>query len=586
MKHREIIGRVGGVAAHQLAESRENAAAMPHMLNNDLRSVALQRDQLSFYLKQPGLLWIFFLTCAVPLAFAIYTQHAWEDYYITFRASRNLAMGHGLVFNAGDRLQTFTSPIGTLLPALASFLTGNGSEAAALWLYRALCIPAFGLAAVLLFATTFQLRYPTFSSVALVGWLVTDAKSVDFVINGMETSFLLLGFAYAFWAMFGARARPWLHLGAAWGLLMWTRPDSFIYIGLFAGAVLLFNQPDMTGRDRGAWLQLFLRAAPVAAVLYLPWFLFAWSYYGSPVPHTILAKSAAARPKTLAGFLQFFRQVSHALFMPTYFGLGGWPVPVRRAVQIAGIACAVAWVMPGLRTETKAASFTLLGSLFYLSYFPPFPFPWYLCLPALLGFLTLSGSLAQALSVAQKTVFPTARGFLRFSLVVVWLMTMLVSTWLTVQSAKQLKLQQAIIETGNRREIGLWLREHAALGDAVLLEPLGYIGYFSGLKTYDLMGLSSREVVKLTGLGLGGIGALSAELHPEWLVLRPYEIVAISETHPHLLDEQYIRVRDFDVLDRVARLPIHGRGYLEFDSVFIIFHRQLAALKPAQRDGR
>jgi hypothetical protein len=138
--------------------------------------------------------------------------------------------------------------------------------------------------------------------------------------------------------------------------------------------------------------------------------------------------------------------------------------------------------MPGLRTETKAASFTLLGSLFYLSYFPPFPFPWYLCLPALLGFLTLSGLLAQALSVAQKTVFPAARKLLRFSLVVVWLMTMLVSTWLTVQSAKQLKLQQAIIET-NRREIGLWLREHAVLGDAVLLEPLGYIGYFSGLKT-------------------------------------------------------------------------------------------------------
>jgi hypothetical protein len=535
---------------------------------------------------QLGLFWIFVLACAVPLAFAIYTQHAWEDYYITFRASRNLATGHGLVFNPGDRLQTFTSPIGALLPALASFLTGNGSEAAALWLYRALCIPAFGLAAALLFATTLRLRYPSLASVALVGWLVTDAKSVDFVINGMETPFLLLGFAYAFWAMFGARTRPWLHLGAAWGLLMWTRPDSFIYIGLFAGAVLLFNRPDMTGRDRGAWLQLFLRAAPVAAVLYLPWFLFAWSYYGSPVPHTILAKSTVPGSKGLAGFSQFFRHpldlarspVSHALFMPSYFASGGWPVPVRWAVQIAAIASAVAWVMPGLRTETKAASFTLLGSLLYLSYFPPFPFPWYLCLPALLGFLSLSGALAQALSFAQKTAFPSARGLLGFSLVVVWLMTMLVSTWLTVQSARQLKLQQAIIETGNRREIGVWLREHAALGDAVLLEPLGYIGYFSGLKTYDFEGLSSREVVKLRGLGLGRMGALSAELHPEWLVLRPDEIVDISETHPHLLDEQYIRVRDFDVRDRVARLPIYGRGCFEFDTVFTIFHRQPAAL--------
>ena len=109
---REFIGRVGGVAAHRLAESRENAAAIPRMLNNDLRSVALQRDQRSFYLKRPGLLWIFFLACA----------DAWEDYYITFRASRNLATGHGLVFNVGDRLQTFTSPIGALLLALSSLL--------------------------------------------------------------------------------------------------------------------------------------------------------------------------------------------------------------------------------------------------------------------------------------------------------------------------------------------------------------------------------------------------------------------------------------------------------------------------------
>ena len=163
----------------------------------------LQRYQHYFFLKQPRLLLIFALACALPLVFAIYTQHAWEDYYITFRASRNLATGHGLVFNAGDRLQTFTSPIGTLLPALASFLTGNGSDVAPLWLYRTLCIPAFGLAATLLFATTTRLRYPIFASVALIsrstGWRQRSCCSV---------------FAYAFWAMFGARTRPWLHLGA------------------------------------------------------------------------------------------------------------------------------------------------------------------------------------------------------------------------------------------------------------------------------------------------------------------------------------------------------------------------------------
>jgi hypothetical protein len=253
---------------------------------------------------------------------------------------------------------------------------------------------------------------------------------------------------------------------------------------------------------------------------------------------------------------------------------GGWPAGIQLAAKIAAMACAAAWIVPGLRTETKAASFTLLGSQFYLSYI--WIFPWYVCLPALLGFITLSGLLAQALSTARKIASPTAALFIRFFSVLVSLMILLVGGWLTVQSAKQLKWQQAIIENGTRREIGVWLREHAAPGDAVLLEPLGYIGYFSGLKTYDVPGLSSRKVVELErSAGLGNWGTIVTELHPEWLVLRPSEIEKISETQPHLLDEQYIRARSFDVGDRIARLPIYGRDYLEYDGVFIIFHRRL-----------
>ena len=72
----------------------------------------------------------------VSLAFAAFTGHMWEDYFITFRASLNLATGNGLVFQPGERVHTFTSPIGTLLPAL--FALGGGEDVAirALWLLR------------------------------------------------------------------------------------------------------------------------------------------------------------------------------------------------------------------------------------------------------------------------------------------------------------------------------------------------------------------------------------------------------------------------------------------------------------------
>ena len=173
---------------------------------------------------------------------------------------------------------------------------------------------------------------------------------------------------------------------------------------------------------------------------------------------------------------------------------------------------------------------------------------------------------------------PHATGeVLKFFFVAVSLTVALVGAWLTVQSAKQLKLHQAIIENGTRREIGLWLREHAAPSDTVLLEPLGYIGYFSGLKTYDVPGLSSREVVEVESrLGVVSArvwGAIAAELHPEWLVLRPQEIDSITRSHPHLLEEQYERTREFNVSDQVASLAIYGRYYLDLDSVFTVFRR-------------
>ena len=64
--------------------------------------------------------------------------------------------------------------------------------------------------------------------------------------------------------------------------------------------------------------------------------------------------------------------------------------------------------------------------------------------------------------------------------------------WFTVEAARELRAQQTLVENGLRRPIGEWLRANAAPGDTVFMEPLGHIGYFSGLKTYDFPGLSSR----------------------------------------------------------------------------------------------
>src|SRR2546426_5066617 len=96
------------------------------------------------------------IAALVCVGFAAYTGHIWEDYFITFRSSLNLATGHGLVFQPGERVHTFTSPLGTLLPAL--FALGGGENVAirALWGLR--LVSACALGGALWLATSTFLR--------------------------------------------------------------------------------------------------------------------------------------------------------------------------------------------------------------------------------------------------------------------------------------------------------------------------------------------------------------------------------------------------------------------------------------------
>ncbi|MDB6170141.1 MAG: hypothetical protein JWM88_3005 [Verrucomicrobia bacterium] len=529
--------------------------------------------------------WIFLLALGCAAIFAVSTHHAWEDYYITYRSSRNLATGHGLVYNVGDRLHTFTSPLGVLLPAVARLLTLNTSDVGALWIFRGMSGLAFAGAAVLLFEAARRMRCGPAAALAATAWLCLDAKSVDFTINGMETGFMLLFLAYALWAQFAPTpGRRWIHLGAAWGGLMWTRPDSFIYIGLIAVAAWLFNRPEDSGISRRELIVLLLRAAALCAVIYLPWFLTAWGYYGSPIPHTIVAKSSVS-PHTgnLSGaFLALLRfpitvwdgaSTIEATFLPSYYMAGGWPSAVVTIARILGSAAALVWLLPFVRSGSRMASFVFFGAHAYLSWFPYFPFPWYVPPTTLLACLALGG-LVESAGGSRGFAGAGWRRVLARGAVALAAAFVALQAWTLGATARQVAEFQRIIENHNRRAIGEWLREHARPEDAVFLEPLGYIGYFSGLKTYDWPGLSSREVVN-THRKLGPQWSrIVMSLHPEWLVLRPPEIERMTAEMPDFFSTLYRPVREFDVREEVAHADIHGRPLLAMDARFIVFRRQ------------
>lgn len=514
----------------------------------------------------PASRWVFLGVLVMPLLFAFYTNQVWEDYYITFRSSRNLVEGHGLVYQPGERVHTFTSPLGVLLPALS--LAATGSDPAALWFFRGLCALALAGASVFVLAHARQQGWsPAVLALALALGVI-EAKIVAFTINGMETAILVF-FTMLCWHELWRDGRLRLaRLAVGYAGLMWTRPDACVLAAAITLSALLFRKPVPTEEARG-WRLSIGRAILLGGLLYAPWFFWAWHYYGSPVPQTIIAKSVYTSGFSLGRILlaPFNCLISNTpldhLFLPIY-ARDDWPAGLIIAGRTLARLAAFVWLIPGVSRPTKAASLSVLLGGIYLQQITPYP--WYYAPWTMLAALALAGGGQATLT----RIAPTLCSLGRITTAVLTGSALLV----TATQAYSARVQQQVIEEHGRKAIGLWLQEHASPGDRVFLEPVGYIGYFSRLKIQDFPGLCAPEVSAIVRSGPGGYSRIIAELKPDWLVLRPYEIADQNlPARGALADyDAVLHSNRHPALSEYAFLP--GRRWMEFDAEFVVYRRR------------
>ena len=527
---------------------------------------------------------IFLAVFLLGFGFVLYTQHAWEDFWIAFRTSRNLATGQGAVYVPGERLQTYTSPLGMLLPAGLSWLTGNGPEDVVLWLFRLVSLAALAGGATILYAILKALAIRPKATGLTLALLALDSKILDFSTNGMETGLLIFFLALTLHGMLVSGPRQIPRIGLGWAGLMWTRPDSCVYIAALGVGALLFLRPGQGNAPSGTRLPRLLQAGLICLAMYLPWFLWAWWYYGSPLPHTILAKGTNSPPRSRPGLavnFPFRHGLDHKAsvwwtFLPSYASTSDWPMLLIAGYALAAWAAALAWLCPLFRPVTRMLSFVCYTCQFFLTDVVRNFYPWYLPGVAVLEYLVLGLMFDQLLSRTERPSQPPGdRRWTRLMPAVrrgVPLALLAVQLALTACVARLTQQEQRWIENGVRRSIGQWLHDHAAPQDTVLLEPLGYIGYYSGLKTLDYPGLSSRKVVEVRRhLGPEKERLAWMELNPDWLVLRQREADGKSFIDAHHLKDFYDLVMVEDASDQ---LPI--RTIFAGDAKFLVFHRKSA----------
>jgi hypothetical protein len=283
------------------------------------------------------------------------------------------------------------------------------------------------------------------------------------------------------------------------------------------GAWLVFKQP-----------KLLLKIIIVAIIVYLPWIIFTYIYYGSPIPNTIVAKSGGIGilerlshiGKNPIGILENFLStwkvhapiyewwvIGSGSTLFNYFSVG------TAIMQFFLVFLAVAGLIYGTIKKEIVLLFVsvffvftlyrigIVQNTYFMWYLPPYT--------AIMAILVSAGLNSLSSCTNLK---PVAR------VLCIFLVISYVAPLPFMFSIE--KQAQNNIEDGVRRKVGERLAVLMGENDTVALEPLGFVGYYARNKTiYDYPGLGSKIALKAY-LENHEFGQFCNKLKPTFLVLR------------------------------------------------------------------
>lgn len=405
-----------------------------------------------------------------------------DDTFIHLQYARNLAEGHGLVFNPGERVYGCTSPLWVTLLADGIALGFDGLQTA-----RVLGALAT-LWSVVLFLQLMRrnLKTPAVRAVATVAW-AGHAWMLRWSLSGMETPLVVALTLAGFVAFTEGRewgARP-VRTGALWALAALARPEAALLLVLW-GAFLLVDADSRAGVRR-----LLFGALP-PLLIYGSWLLFAGLYFGSFLPQTLVAK--AAGPVGLVDHLRnLWRQVS----------IMGATDGVLAAVLVAALVIGrhSVWTWrPATQRAQRLLPWVWIVAvpLLYVARGVPVLSRYLLPLLPVLSWLAWRAVECWSLATpAASPAAPAPRVVRRTIVLSAALAALVLAQNLVVYRAKVVPqvrsfsagLQSSLIPMGR------WLAQHTPPGSTVATPDIGALGYFSHRRILDIGGLVTPQML-------------------------------------------------------------------------------------------
>ncbi len=393
------------------------------------------------------------LACQAVLLISLLYGWGYDDPYITFRYARNLVEGRGFVYNTGERVLSTTTPLYALilaalgrlwsdLPVLSNFLGALSLAGGALFLYLTgehYRQPATGLIALAL--------YPLFPQLAST----LGSETPMYVM-------LILGSLY----FYARRQLGWMAILA--GLATLTRPDGVLVLLVIGVHYLIFRR------------QIPWRAGLAFVGVIAPWYGFAWIYFGSPLPVTLIAKRQQAQLVASDTFFQGFVQILQSYrHNPLY-----WWYAILIGIGIGyGLGRTRQWLPLYLWALFYFAAYVVLDVPRY---------PWYYA-PLVPAVVMSIGLAATALAKLLRQLIHDQLGWAIFALTVASLFGPQLALILDLQRQPDTRLPLY-------REAGLWISENTPGEASVGALEVGIIGYYAQRQMIDFAGLIQPAIAQ------------------------------------------------------------------------------------------
>jgi hypothetical protein len=393
----------------------------------------------------------------VGIFFALYSNFAQDDAYITYRYARNLSLGLGFVYNRGEHILGTTTPLYTLILAAGAYVTKLDVTEISTFV----CFVSLWVSAGILFEMG-KSRSKLFAlSLALV---FTSNPFLRYFV-GMESLFLVALLLLTVWAH-GNDKRMLSAIVS--GLLIITRYEMIFFLMLVCVGDFLAT--------RKLPLRYLVGNVPVVV-----WLVFAHLSFGSAIPLSVSAKLTAPRVPFLVGAAVYWYQISREIVL----------IHVVLVFLCVGIL-----VLPRKRDTRREYALILIWSIVYLVVGAIWAgsFPWYYA-PLIPGFALLTSIGLDYVSAFPSNLERFARASLRARRLAKFLLMCGVTLVVGIQFGfwiRDYALYRGQVFDSRYvpyRQVAEWLKAHATRDQAITAYEIGYIGYLTDMRVIDLAGL-------------------------------------------------------------------------------------------------